>query len=187
MAAESPAGRVARLLAEGLELFGEGRVDQAVARWRVVLELDPAQQDALDYLESAGVPADAGDDGRARVREALAAADAGEAEQALALLSAATAQAPDDLDAQASFDLLRAQLYARYRARMGDGNARPRLSVEPDQLMRFDLPPEAGFLLSLLDGRTRVAELVTVSGLDPFAVLQLLARLEQDGIVELAA
>ncbi len=187
MEAESPAERVARLLAEGLELFGQDRVDQAVACWRVVLELEPKQQEARDYLESAGVSIDTGDDGRARVLEALAAADAGAVEQALALLLAACAQAPDDLHAQASFDLLRAQLYARYRARMRDGNARPRLCVEPEQLMGFDLPPEAGFLLSLLDGRLRVAELITVSGLDPFAVLQLLARLEQDGIVELAA
>jgi tetratricopeptide (TPR) repeat protein len=187
MAAESPAQRVARLLAEGLELFGEDRVDQAVACWRMVLELDPTHSEARDYLESAGVSVGAGDEARARVAQALALSDAGEAEQALTLLAAARSATPDDLEAQAAYDLLRAHLYLRYRARMQDGNARPRLCVEPEQLLRFDLPPEAGFLLSMLDGRMRIAELVTVSGLDPFAVLQLLARLEHSGIVELAA
>jgi len=59
--------------------------------------------------------------------------------------------------------------------------------VGPDQLLRFDLPPEAGFLLSMLDGRTRIEELMTVSALDALDVLHLLARLEKAGIVEVVA
>lgn len=184
--ADGPAERVARLLAEGLEHFGEDRVERAIACWQRVLELDPAQQEARDYLESAGVSLAAAGDSRARLVAALARADAGEAEQALALLLEATAAAPDDLEAQAALDLVRAGLYLRHRERMAE-SARPRLSVDPEQLMRLDLAPEAGFLLSLLDGRTRIEELLTVSGLDPFDVLHLLARLEQAGIVEIAA
>jgi tetratricopeptide (TPR) repeat protein len=184
--AESPAERVARLLAEGLEHFGQDRVEQAIACWRMVLELDPSQREARDYLESAGVSPEAAGDSRARLAAALARADAGAPEEALALLVEATAGAPDDLEAQAALDLVRAQLYLRHRQRMSAA-ARPRLCVDPEQLMRLDLAPEAGFLLSLLDGRTRIEELVTVSGLDPFDVLQLLARLEQSGIVEIAA
>jgi tetratricopeptide (TPR) repeat protein len=184
--AESPAERVARLLAEGLEHFGQDRVEQAIACWRIVLELDPSQREARDYLESAGVSLEASADSRARLAAALARADAGAAEEALAVLVEATAAAPDDLEAQAALDLVRAGLYLRHRQRMVAA-ARPRLCVDPEQLMRLDLAPEAGFLLSLLDGRTRIEELVTVSGLDPFDVLQLLARLEQSGIVEIAA
>jgi tetratricopeptide (TPR) repeat protein len=183
---ESPAERVARLLAEGLEHFGQDRVDRAIACWQRVLELEPAQQEARDYLESAGVSLAAVGDGRARLAAALARADAGATEEALALLVEATAGAPDDLEAQAALDLVRAELYLRQRRRLAAA-ARPRLRVDPEQLMRLDLAPEAGFLLSLLDGRTRIEELVTVSGLDPFDVLQLLARLEADGIVEIAA
>ena len=184
--AEGPAERVARLLAEGLEHFGQDRVERAIACWQSVLELDPAQQEARDYLESAGVSLAAAGDSRARLAAALARADAGEAEDALALLLEATAGAPDDLEAQAALDLVRAALYLRHRQRLA-GSARPRLRVDPEQLMRLDLAPEAGFLLSLLDGRTRIEELVTVSGLDPFDVLHLLARLEKTGIVEIAA
>ena len=184
--AESPAERVARLLAEGLEHFGEDRVEQAISCWRGVLELDPSQREAHDYLESAGVSLAAPGDGRARLAAALARAAAGAAEEVLALLVESTACAPDDLEAQAALDLVRAQLYLRHRQRMAAA-ARPRLCVAPDQLMSLDLAPEAGFLLSLLDGRTRIEELVTVSGLDPFDVLHLLARLEQAGVVEIAA
>jgi tetratricopeptide (TPR) repeat protein len=184
--AESPAEQVARLLAEGLEHFGEDRAEQAIECWRRVLELDPTQGEARDYLESAGVSLAAAGAGRARLAAALARADAGAADEALALLIEATAHAPDDLEAQAALDLVRARLYLRHRQRMA-ATARPRLCVEPEQLMRLDLAPEAGFLLSLLDGRTRIEELVTVSGLDPFDVLHLLARLEQAGVVEIAA
>ena len=183
--AESPRERTARLLAEGLELFGQDRVEQAVACWREVLALDPTHREARDYLESAGVTL-AGGDERAHVARGLALAEQGDPEQALALLASATQRAPHDLEAQAAFDLLRAHLYAKDCARIGSTSGRPRLKVDPEQLLRFDLPPEAGFLLSMLDGHTRIEELLTVSGLDAFEVLHLLVRLETAGIVEIA-
>jgi tetratricopeptide (TPR) repeat protein len=183
--AESPAERIARLLAEGLELFGEDRVEQAIACWREVLALDPQHREARDYLESAGASI-AKPEQRASVAQALALAEQGDGDGALTLLRAALGRAPHDLEAQAAFDLVRAHLFASYRARAGSGSGRPRLKVGADRLLRFDLPPEAGFLLSMLDGRTRIEELMTVGGLDPFEVLHLLARLEKAGIVEVA-
>jgi tetratricopeptide (TPR) repeat protein len=180
--AESPAERTARLLAEGLELFGQDQVDRAVACWREVLALDPTHREARDYLESAGASLPAGGE-RASAAQGLALAEQGEHEQALALLKGAAERAPRDLEAQAAFDLARAHLYAKYR-RTIDASGRPRLKVGPEQLLRFDLPPEAGFLLSMLDGRTRIEELMTVSALDALDVLHLLARLERAGIVE---
>ena len=181
---ESVAERIARLLAEGLELFGEDRIEQAAIRWREVLSLDPGQREARDYLESAGYRAEPGT-ARADVAGGLALAERGDAEGALAVLEDVTRRAPADLEAQAALDLLRAGLYAQYRRRIGAGCPRPRLA--PEQWLGFDLPPEAGFLLSMLDGRTRVEELMTVTGLDPFEVLRLLTRLEQEGLVEIAS
>jgi tetratricopeptide (TPR) repeat protein len=183
--AESPAERTARLLAEGLELFGQDRVEQAIACWREVLALDPQHREARDYLESAGASA-APREERASVSRALSLVEQGDGPAALTLLRAALARSPQDLEAQAAFDLVRAHLFAAYRARAGSGSGRPRLKVGADQLLRFDLPPEAGFLLSMLDGRTRIEELMTVGGLDAFEVLHLLARLEKAGIVEVA-
>jgi tetratricopeptide (TPR) repeat protein len=182
--AESPRERTARLLAKGLELFGQDRIEQAVACWREVLALDPGHREARDYLESAGVTIASGDE-RGAAAKGLALAEQGDPEQALKLLAEATQRAPQELEAQAAFDLVRAHRYAKDRARIGSGSGRPRLKVEPEQLLRFDLPPEAGFLLSMLDGRTRIEELLTVSGLDAFEVLHLLVRLETAGIVEI--
>jgi hypothetical protein len=183
--AESPAERTARLLAEGLQLFGQDRALEAIARWREVLALDPQHREARDYLESAGASL-APPEERANVAHALSLAEQGDGDGAVAALRGAIARSPRDLEAQAAFDLVRARLFAAYRAGAGSGSGRPRLKVGADQLLRFDLPPEAGFVLSMLDGRTRIEELMTVGGLDAFEVLHLLARLEKAGIVEVA-
>lgn len=50
---------VEAMLEEGLLLFGHNKADKAVALWRRVLELAPGNPRALDYLESAGAPAEA--------------------------------------------------------------------------------------------------------------------------------
>lgn len=181
---ESRAERTARLLAEGLELFGQDRVEEAIACWRAVLALDPTHREARDYLESAGAPV-AAPGQRARAAQGLALAGQGELEPALALLRSAAAAAPRELETQAALDLVRARLYAEARQRIS-ASARPRLRIGQEQLLRFDLPPEAGFLLSMLDGRTRVEELIAMAGLDALDVLHLLDRLEQAGIVEVA-
>jgi hypothetical protein len=181
---ESRAERTARLLAEGLELFGEDQVERAIACWRAVLALDPTHREARDYLESAGAPVAAPGE-RARAAQGLALAGQGELEQGLALLRSAAAAAPRDHETQAALDLVRARLYAEMRQRI-PGGARPRLRLAQAELLRLDLPPEAGFLLSMLDGRTRVEELMAVAGLDALDVLHLLSRLEQAGAVEVA-
>jgi tetratricopeptide (TPR) repeat protein len=186
---ESLEERIARLVAQGLELFGEDRVEQAVACWREVLALDPEQGEARDYLESAGFAAGFGERAAPGAVQALAAqgfaqAAAGEAEEAFPLLRSAADAAPADLDVQAALELVRGHLYARYRERTRQGAGRPRVKVGSEQLLRFNLPPDAGFVLSMVDGHTRVDELVTVSGMDPFDALHLLCRLETAGIVE---
>jgi hypothetical protein len=47
---------VDELLQQGLTFFAANRVEQAVARWRQVLEISPGEPRALDYLASAGHP-----------------------------------------------------------------------------------------------------------------------------------
>jgi len=188
---ESLEERIARLLAEGLELFGQDRIDSAAACWREVLALDPEHREARDYLESAGfVPPPSGrtpDATRELLAEALAQAAAGEADEAFPLLRTAAEAAPGDLELQASLELVRAHLYVSYRERTGHGACRPRVRVAASQLLQFNLPPDAGFVLSMVDGQTRVDELITVSGMDPFDALHLLFRLERAGIVEIAS
>jgi hypothetical protein len=84
-----------------------------------------------------------------------------------------------DAPAPATAGLLRV-----YRARVGSGAAVPAVRIPAQQVMQFNLPAAAGFLLSLVDGSTSVDDLMAVSGMDPFDALRALSNLLQAGIVE---
>lgn len=47
---------VERLLSKGLDLYGHNSVDEAVRCWQEVLQLQPDNAQALDYLDAAGAP-----------------------------------------------------------------------------------------------------------------------------------
>ena len=50
---QSKEERVSALLQQGLELYGTGEVGRAFVLWREVLELDPGNEEALDYMRDA--------------------------------------------------------------------------------------------------------------------------------------
>jgi transcription initiation factor IIE alpha subunit len=49
------------------------------------------------------------------------------------------------------------------------------------------MPPNAGFVLSMIDGHTSADELVALASMDPFEALHTLAKLMDAGIVEVRA
>ena len=203
--AESSEDRVARRLREGLDHYGYGESDAAIIAWREVLELDPQNAEACDYLESADgrsvpresvapepPPAARRPSGRRdRVDESLEAARdhiaSNDFEGALALLSAVAESDRLRLDLEGVVDLLRARLLAGYRERIGELNVCPALSQQVDDFGGLNLPKSAGFLISLLDGNTSVTDLVSLSGMDAFEALSTLAGLVDAGVVELPA
>ena len=73
----------------------------------------------------------------------------------------------------------------RYRDRVGDTGAVPRMAVDPSEITGFDLPADVGFMLSLLDGKTSIDELIALSGMDVFEALRILDELVAGGIAEL--
>jgi tetratricopeptide (TPR) repeat protein len=193
--AKSTEQEIARLMAEGLDHYGLDEIEPAVACWRAVLRLDPRHEVARDYLEVAGFapeaaagPVDSGAQRAAELqREALALLDAGAQVEALELLEMATRQAPERLDAQAALDLLRASLYQSFRARTQHGAGVLRVRVGPQEILRFDLPPNAGFVLSMVDGHTSADEIVALTAMDPFEALRMVGKLMDAGIVEVRA
>ena len=84
---------------------------------------------------------------------------------------------PDRIEIEGYVDLVRTQLIKQYRDRVGDTTRAPRIVGDPAAITRFNLPADAGFLLSLVDGTTTVDELVTLSGLGTFEALRILDRL----------
>ena len=184
--------RIDELLREGLDHYGVDDVDAAVRAWQRVLELDPDNTDARDYIEAAGADsgggADGAEDAQAEGRdatlleEALMLAAAGQLEDAYALLEGGLLGDDLDLPSLTVLELVRGRLLPSYRARFAKGGA-PRLAVASSDVARFNLPPHAGFLVSLCDGRTDVGALSEAAGMDEFDTLRNLKGLVDAGLV----
>jgi hypothetical protein len=107
-------------------------------------------------------------------------------EGALDLYQRAAALDPERIELEGYVDLLRSRLVKSYRERIGDPARVPKLLVPAAQITRFNLPADAGFVLSMIDGRTSYAELLSVSGMGPFEALRIFAGLLDAGIVGIA-
>lgn len=185
----APEAEIRRLMARGLDLYGLGQVREATDCWRRVLALDPGHAEARDFLQTAAgeVEAPAPTAGDAVLEEAVGLLRRGELAEGLDLLESLVGQEPGRLEVQAFVELARAALLRVYRQNVGNGGRVPRVRIPPDQVMKYNLPASAGFLLSLIDGRTSVDELLALSGMDPFDVLRGVSNLLDAGIVESAA
>jgi hypothetical protein len=59
-----------------------------------------------------------------------------------------------------------------------------KLKITPEEIMKFNLPANAGFVLSMVDGNTSVNEILALSGMDPFEAIRMVNNLLEAGIVE---
>jgi tetratricopeptide (TPR) repeat protein len=204
------AARIDELLRLGLQYYGQGNTGDALRCWREVLAIDPAHPEARDYVataEAATDPAPSVEAGRASAASASPAAhrfdvastqgapldalvadaqrllEDGDLDAALDLFEAVGRRDPARLDVQSWIEHARSQLVKRYRERLGDLRAVPRQRIRARDVLQFNLPAHAGFLLSLVDGETSVGDLMSLSGMDPFEALRVLHGLLEAGIV----
>ena len=185
--AESNEQKVSGLLQQGLELYGTGDVARAFLIWNEVLEIDPGNEEALDYMRDADRRAKPRGDAHrmgqsSLIEEARRLLRAENEEAALELLS--SAPEGGSLEGEAMIELLRATLFQRYRDELGDLRQVPRMVGEAAELQGRNLPPSAGFLLSMIDGSTSVNEILALSGMDPFDAVRVVNKLLEAGIVE---
>ena len=193
MTAESREDAIARLLAEGLDHYGSDEIGPAIHAWRKVLELDPENAEALDYMQTADrreqrrlSPRDQMSDAARRiVHEVRPMISAGDFEGALDLLRSASESDPAALEVDVTTELVRSRLLRLYAARVGNLGAVPVLCGDPGDLTRYNLPPDAGFILSLVDGTTCLADLISLCGMDAFEALRIVGNLLDAKIVEM--
>lgn len=191
MSAVGDAGdQIRRLMARGLDLYALGQVEEATACWRRVLALDPRHAEARDYLSAAGGDAEPGAaaapaaSGEGRLLgDALAQLRVGRVQEGFELLETLAQREPPDLDAHAFLELARGTLLRSYRQRAGNGESVPHVLIPPAQVMKYNLPAAAGFVLSLIDGKISLDELLAVSGMDSFDALRAFTSLLDAGIV----
>ena len=111
------------------------------------------------------------------LQDAHEAIEGGDLEGALELLRAAAARDPERIELEGYVDGVRSQLLKQYRDEVGDLRRIPTIVADRATVMRINLPAEAGFLLSLVDGRTTVQEIVSISGMDAFDAFRILKSL----------
>jgi len=111
------------------------------------------------------------------LQDALEAIEIEDLEGALDLLRAAAARDPDRIELEGFVDGVRCHLLKQYRDQVGDLQAIPRVVADKHAVMRFNLPADAGFLLSLVDGQTTVQEIVSIAGMDAFGASRILKNL----------
>ncbi|MEM9176184.1 MAG: hypothetical protein AAGC67_13230 [Myxococcota bacterium] len=178
--------KVATLLQQGLESYGTGDVARAFMLWNEVLELDPGNEEALDYMRDADRRSkprgDSADGVVAIVEDARRLAHTENEEAALELLTSMATGGP--IEGEAMIELLRARLFRHYQLQLGDLSQIPRVSGEGGDLQARNLPTSAGFLLSMVDGVTPLVDLMSVSGMDRFEALRSIHRMHQAGILE---
>ena len=104
-------------------------------------------------------------------------------EGGLDLFEAVARRDPMRLDVHGHIESVRSRLVKQYRERMGELKDVPKLRMGLDQVMKFNLPAHAGFLLSLVDGDTSVGDIVSLSGMDVFEALRVMHGLLEAGIV----
>jgi hypothetical protein len=185
--------QIEQLLREGLDHYGIDEVAEAIEVWECVLELDPSNADALDYIRTAdqrSVPRPKKQlrgDLKAALEEARAMMRGDRDAAAYELLQSLPLGGTVDLEFEATVDLARSRLCRSYSERVVDLDRQPYLTADLDSLEDYDLPPGAGLLLSAIDGATSVAELISLSGTDAFQALHILNHLLDTGILELPA
>lgn len=184
---EASEKKVSGLLQQGLELYGTGDVARAFLLWGEALELDPGNEEALDYMRDAdrrakprGGNPEIGTPSIIEDARRLLRSEDGEA--ALELLM--SAPSTGSLENEGMIELLRARLFQQYRVELGDLSQVPRVvALDNNDLKSRNLPSSVGFLLSMIDGMTPLGDLVSVSGMDRFEALRSLCRMHRAGII----
>ena len=111
------------------------------------------------------------------LQDAREAIESRDLEGALELLRAAATRDPDRIELEGFVDGVRSQLLKQYRDQVGDLQGVPTVVADKTAVMRFNLPADAGFMLSLVDGKTTVQEIVSISGMDAFDAFRILKGL----------
>lgn len=192
------AGRneIQELLERGLHYYGLGEIPQALSYWRRVLDQDPANRTAAEYIEiatgqtlpvgpvTASEPAPAEEPATfsAEFVEGQQRLFAGDWAAAVRAFEAAGRNDPDHPLYWPHVELARARLIKDVIDQL-DGSW-PRLAVPITQLItRKDMTQEDGFVLSLINGDLGLSDLVSLSPLPRFATYAILHRLLAEQLV----
>jgi hypothetical protein len=105
---------------------------------------------------------------------------------ALELLSKILVRKPSDRDALSMHELCEHNLTLMYESKLGAMEARPSVSIAPDEIIWLNLDPRAGFVLAQIDGEVSFEDLYAICGLKRLDTARILCELLEQGVVSVA-
>lgn len=127
---------------------------------------------------------DADDDPDTQIQSALAAYKEGRYDDAWKELRKLAKDQPERLDVQGYLQLVRTERAQAWAKEIGDQGRVLRLKVTTSQIMKLRLQPDEGFMLSQVDGRMTIADLISLSTADRVRTLEIIAKLIRENVVE---
>ena len=94
-------------------------------------------------------------------------------------------QEPDDRDALQASAICKSELSKVYAARLGHGARVPRIIACAEEMRAVPLDAQAGLVLSLIDGRRTIEEVMSAGRVSPLEASRTLSELFLDGVVVL--
>jgi tetratricopeptide (TPR) repeat protein len=174
-------GKIEALLERGRSLQRQGRHEDAVTVWRNVLALAPHEPRARDYLAYAGRDDDEREGDAVDRAELVRALKERRFEDALVLLEAARARAPEDGAIARGITAIRDHVVTRLARRLGGFEAI--LEARP---ANDSLAPEAQAVLDAIDGRATLGEVLARSQLDRYETCSMIEAMLRHGILAAA-
>ena len=118
-----------------------------------------------------------------RIQEALRAYREGDLERAHELLEIVAREEPDRIDVEGYLTMVRGKRAKAWVKAIGDQGRILRLAVPSSRITALQLRPDEGFLLSQVDGRTSIEQLLSLQT-DRVRALEIMARFLRERIVE---
>jgi hypothetical protein len=90
---------------------------------------------------------------------------------------------PDDAEVSRMLHECEENLVHMYESKMGDRERRPRVSIQPDEVIWLSLDPRAGFVLAQIDGQVTFEDLYAICGLSRLDTARILHQLLEEGVI----
>ncbi len=179
---------ILHLFEHGLDTFAQGDFVGSQRIWKKILERDPGNELAMDYINGTEeeIPfEDKKGSYKELLDEAIRLIGKNEPEPAYELLQMIITDNPGDEKAKEFFNTTKGILLNNYLNEIGSTRAVPKLKKEMEDIMKINLSKEAAFIVSLIEGSSSIDDLLALSGLETFPFMRNVAMLIRNDIITL--
>lgn len=184
---------IAALLEKGLGAYGQGQLDKAVESWNRVLEMEPSNQTALDYLESAGFSIPYKDNvieltehrPTSLADELKALLKVQKYSEALKRLLSAKRDSPQDASLGRAIRRVKDKYIVVLVRDLGKLDQTVTLTTARNVLEELNLSEDTQTIVGLIDGESSIGDIIHSSVLEKHTTLKALVELRARGLIQL--